>query len=55
MSKEISKVNVLISVDDIEKANISGLQGLHYLDKTLPDTPKLLEERDQVQQMFALS
>jgi len=49
--KEISFTTALhtyFSVDDIEKANISGLQGLHYLDKTLPDTPKLLEERDQV-------
>jgi len=36
-------------VDDVEKASITGLKGLQYLDKTLPETPKLTEDREKVQ------
>jgi len=36
-------------VDDVEKAGITGLKGLQYLDKTLPDTPNLTEQREKVE------
>ena len=43
------------SVDDVEKASIAGLKGLQYLDKTLPDTPKLTEDREKVVNFFLKS
>eukprot|EP00088_Acartia_fossae_P057075 TRINITY_DN6652_c0_g1_i1.p1 TRINITY_DN6652_c0_g1~~TRINITY_DN6652_c0_g1_i1.p1 ORF type:complete len:289 (-),score=46.86 TRINITY_DN6652_c0_g1_i1:166-987(-) len=49
--EEISFTNALhtyFCVDNVEKASVTGLKGLDYLDKTLPDTPKLKEDRDQV-------
>ena len=39
----------------MEKASVTGLKGLDYLDKTLPDTPKLKEDRDQVIAFFRYS
>ena len=42
------KPDYVFSVDDVEKAGITGLKGLQYLDKTLPDTPNLTEQREKV-------
>ena len=35
-------------VDDVEKASVSGLKGLSYLDKTLAGAPTCREEREEV-------
>ena len=42
------ELNHIFSVDDVEKAGITGLKGIQYLDKTLPDTPNLTEQREKV-------
>ena len=44
-------MNHIFSVDDVEKAGITGLKGLQYLDKTLPDTPNLTEQREKVRRV----